>query len=258
MNVREGIHWKTNAPITVAWKEEEATFDSVNLFTASNPSNLPCISPGFVDIQINGVAGVNFGNPAISTKDVLHVADILAADGVTHFLPTLITDSVERMEASVARLAEAAASDELGGAILGIHLEGPYLSREDGPHRHTSCRILQGSRLVGIHSFAKSGSRKDSHNHTRSRASRGAIDFIKQATASGVRIALGHTAASRDQILAAVDAGATLSTHLGNAAHDQIQRHHNYIFDQLGEDRLMASLIVDGHHLPISSISSFE
>ncbi len=72
-----------------------------------------------------------------------------------------------------------------------------------------------------------------------------------------MRVAIGHTAATRDELMSAVDAGASLSTHLGNAAHDQIQRHHNYIFDQLGEDRLWASLIVDGHHLPPHLVKIF-
>jgi len=63
-------------------------------------------------------------------------------------------------------------------------------------------------------------------------------------------VAIGHTNATTDQIKAAVDAGARLSTHLGNGAHGRIRRHPNYIWDQLAEDRLVASLIVDGHHLP--------
>jgi N-acetylglucosamine-6-phosphate deacetylase len=70
-------------------------------------------------------------------------------------------------------------------------------------------------------------------------------------------VAIGHTSANSDQIKAAVDAGATMSTHLGNGAHGQIRRHPNYIWDQLAEDRLIASLIVDGHHLPPAVVKSF-
>jgi N-acetylglucosamine-6-phosphate deacetylase len=85
----------------------------------------------------------------------------------------------------------------------------------------------------------------------------GALHFIERAVAAGVRVAIGHTAANRPQILDAIAAGATLSTHLGNAAHDRIQRHHNYIYDQLSDDRLFASLIVDGHHLPPHLVKIF-
>jgi N-acetylglucosamine-6-phosphate deacetylase len=70
-------------------------------------------------------------------------------------------------------------------------------------------------------------------------------------------VAIGHTAATSEQIKAAVDAGARFSTHLGNGAHGQIRRHPNYIWDQLAEDRLWASLIVDGHHLPPPVVQSF-
>jgi N-acetylglucosamine-6-phosphate deacetylase len=74
--------------------------------------------------------------------------------------------------------------------------------------------------------------------------------FIKRLVASGVIVAIGHTAADSEQIDRAVDAGAQLSTHLGNGSHPTIHRHRNYIWDQMAEDRLMASLIADGHHLP--------
>ncbi|MEZ6064561.1 MAG: amidohydrolase family protein [Planctomycetaceae bacterium] len=84
----------------------------------------------------------------------------------------------------------------------------------------------------------------------------GAVDFIRAVTAAGVRVAIGHTAATAQQIAAAVDAGATLSTHLGNGAHGTLRRHPNYIWDQLGEDRLFASLIADGHHLPANVLKS--
>jgi N-acetylglucosamine-6-phosphate deacetylase len=71
-----------------------------------------------------------------------------------------------------------------------------------------------------------------------------------------VRISIGHTAATGEQISAAVEAGATLSTHLGNGSHPLIRRHPNYIWDQLGESRLAASIITDGQHLPDSVIRS--
>ena len=255
-NVREGIHWRTSESIALRWNQGGKTFTSIASLTDPDSSGPSFISPGFVDIQINGLAGVNFGNPEITTTDVLRAADLLATQGVTHFLPTLITDSVERMEASVKRLAAAAASEELGGAILGIHLEGPYLSSVDGPrgaHPLEHCKDPDWSEFCRLQEAANGWIRMITLAPER----KGAIEFIKQVTATGVRVAIGHTAASRDQILAAVDAGATLATHLGNAAHDMIQRHHNYIFDQLGEDRLAASLIVDGHHLPTHLVDIF-
>jgi N-acetylglucosamine-6-phosphate deacetylase len=83
-----------------------------------------------------------------------------------------------------------------------------------------------------------------------------AIEFIRRAVETGVRISIGHTAATGEQIAAAVTAGATLSTHLGNGAHPIIRRHPNYIWEQLGDARLSASIITDGQHLPDSVIRS--
>jgi N-acetylglucosamine-6-phosphate deacetylase len=85
----------------------------------------------------------------------------------------------------------------------------------------------------------------------------GAIEFIGNVVAQGVRVAIGHTAADSDTIRAAIAAGACMSTHLGNAAHDQLQRHRNYVYDQLAADELWASLIVDGHHLPADLVKVF-
>ncbi|MCA9046154.1 MAG: N-acetylglucosamine-6-phosphate deacetylase, partial [Planctomycetaceae bacterium] len=86
--------------------------------------------------------------------------------------------------------------------------------------------------------------------------SAGAPEFIKQFTSGGGVCAIGHTAATGPQIAAAVDAGASLSTHFGNGAHAQMRRHPNYLWDQLAEPRLWASLITDGHHIPASVVRS--
>ena len=85
---------------------------------------------------------------------------------------------------------------------------------------------------------------------------KGAIPFIEKLVANGIVVALGHTDAAPDDIRAAVDAGARLSTHLGNGAHALIRRHPNYIWEQLAADELWASLIVDGHHLPPAVVKS--
>jgi N-acetylglucosamine-6-phosphate deacetylase len=83
-----------------------------------------------------------------------------------------------------------------------------------------------------------------------------AIAYIVAIVADGVVASIGHTSATSDQIRAAVDAGATWSTHLGNGAHSSIRRHPNYIWDQLAEDRLSAGFIFDGLHLPPAVMKS--
>src|SRR5690606_31509122 len=86
----------------------------------------------------------------------------------------------------------------------------------------------------------------------------GAPRFIARAVSSGVVVAIGHTGATSEQIRAAVDSGARLSTHLGNGAHAVLPRHPNYIWDQLACDELWASIIVDGHHLPATVVKCFQ
>ena len=78
------------------------------------------------------------------------------------------------------------------------------------------------------------------------------LHYIEQLAREGVVTSIGHTHATREQIDDAVRAGATLSTHLGNGADAILPRHPNYIWEQLAEDKLAASFIVDGHHLPDS------
>jgi len=136
-----------------------------------------------------------------------------------------------------------------------LHLEGPYISGEDGPrgahpleHVRPPCwdeyQELQSAALGKIGILTLSPEFPDAEK------------FIRQVVDSGVVVAIGHTAASSDQIAAAIDAGATMSTHLGNGAHGTIRRHPNYIWDQIAADELTCSLIADGHHLPTSVIKS--
>src|SRR5262249_45345126 len=101
-------------------------------------------SPGWIDIQINGLAGVNFGDPDITLEKMREVCTRLWSEGVTHFLPTLITDSLDRMEASLKKLAAFRRDSLIGPSLLGFHLEGPFLSPEDGPrgaHPLEYCRL---------------------------------------------------------------------------------------------------------------------
>lgn len=220
-------------------------------------AKLPIVAPGFVDVQINGYGGREFNDFALSVEQVRQISRDQDACGVTRYCPTTITHSFELLSHATKMIA--AACDELpevASRVAGIHLEGPYISREDGPrgaHPLEHCRPPDWDEFCRL----QEGARGRIIIVTMSPEYEGSADFIAKATASGVIIAIGHTAASSEQIKAAVDAGARFSTHLGNAAHGQIRRHPNYIWDQLAEDRLWASLIVDGHHLPASVVKSF-
>jgi N-acetylglucosamine-6-phosphate deacetylase len=214
------------------------------------------LSPGWIDIQINGLAGVDFGDPSITSDQFIGVARKLWSEGVVHFLPTIITGPLDRMSASLKRLAEFARLEGVAPSVLGFHLEGPWLSPEDGPrgaHPKDCCRNPDWDDFRRLQDAAAGKVRMV----TLAPELPGAAEFIEKLVASGVRVAIGHTAADRGAILAALDAGANLATHLGNAAHEMLHRHRNYVYDLLGDDRAFASLIVDGHHLPPWVVKSF-
>src|SRR5207248_2337185 len=138
-------------------------------------------------------------------------------------------------------------------AVAGIHLEGPYISAEDGPRgaharRHVRPPDWDEFRRLQDASGGRVRLLTLAPEHD------GAVHFIERLTAAGVVVALGHTAASGERIRDAVRAGARLSTHLGNGSHAVLPRHPNYLWEQLADDGLWASVICDGHHLPPSVV----
>jgi N-acetylglucosamine-6-phosphate deacetylase len=218
--------------------------------------NLPLVAPGLVDLQINGFGGIEFNDPELTIEKVRQVALSQDPFGVTAFLATCTTDSHDVLKHALAAIAKAIRElTEVAARIPGIHLEGPFICPDDGPR---GAHPRQHVRPPDWNEFQRLQEAADGRIKltTVSPEYDGAADFIRRVAGSGVLVAIGHTKATSDQIKAAVDAGARMSTHLGNGAHPTIRRHPNYIWDQLAEDRLTASLIVDGHHLPPAVVKS--
>lgn len=206
--------------------------------------------PGFVDLQVNGFAGVDFNDPACTTADLRRALDAMRATGVTRCLPTLITSSYEQFAACARTIV---ACDDL--AIAGLHMEGPYISPQDGARgAHPIAHVQPAS----IDDFERRQEAADGRILlvTLAPEAPGALPLIAHLAARGIRVALGHTHASTEEIAAAVDAGATLSTHLGNGCALTLPRHPNLLWDQLASDALFASFIVDGHHLPAATVKT--
>lgn len=206
--------------------------------------------PGLFDLQVNGFAGVDFNNPATTESDILRVVDRLRSTGVTRFLPTLITSSLDRFSRCAGTLMRAKHP-----AIAGLHMEGPYIACEDGPRgAHPREHVSAAS----VDDFAR---RQDAAAGgirlvTLAPEVPGAIPLIEYLVAHGVRAAIGHTGAAPEQIREALAAGATLATHLGNGCAQVLPRHPNFLWEQLAADELHASLIVDGHHLPPATVKA--
>lgn len=217
----------------------------------------PWIAPGFIDVQVNGYGGREFNDPRLTVDDVTRITLAQDACGVVGYCPTSTTHSFEVLQHSLRTIAAACESSaEVAARTIGIHLEGPYISPEDGPRgAHPLAHVRPPDWDEFQRLQAAAGGRICIV--TLSAEYEQSPEFIRRAVASGVVVAIGHTAANSQQIQAAVEAGASFSTHLGNGAHPRIRRHPNYIWDQLSDDRLWASLIVDGHHLPPSVVKAF-
>lgn len=207
-------------------------------------------SPGFFDIQVNGFAGVDFNDPATSVEALHRAFGAMRSHGVTRCLPTLITSAAERFDAC-AKLILRASVD----AVAGFHMEGPYISPEDGP-RGAHPREFTASASIDDFKRRQDAAEGRIRLVTLAPEVPGAIRLIEHLRGSGVRVGIGHTAAPAEVIRDAVKAGATLSTHLGNGSAQMIPRHPNFIWEQLAADELTASLIVDGHHLPPATVKT--
>ena len=208
------------------------------------------VAPALVDIQVNGFAGFDLNVATVTPEDVCAMVRALWQVGTGFLCPTVVTGSFDGICNSLRAVVKACEMDPLvAHSVLGIHLEGPYISAEDGPR---GAHPLEHVREPDWDEFQRWQDIADGQISivTLAPEKRGAIPFIKRLVANGIVVALGHTDASPSDIQAAIDAGARLSTHLGNGAHALIRRHPNYIWEQLGADQLWASLIVDGHHLP--------
>lgn len=203
--------------------------------------------PGLVDLQVNGFHGVDFNEESLHVENVERVCKFLLEEGVCGFLPTLITNAPEVIES----LAETilSANDSGGAKILGLHLEGPFISPKDGhrgahPKNHVAppdfdwiCKLNDSCEgRIRIITFSPEWP--------------GAGKFTEQICGLGIKAAIGHTDANQEQISEAVAAGASLSTHIGNGIAAMLPRHPNPIWSQLAEKKLWCSLIGDGFHLP--------
>ena len=244
------LHYETNQPILLTMADQLISCIKPFNCSAAEASGLPFIAPGLFDIQINGYAGLWFCSETLTISEVHRVVRSLAGCGIPRFFPTLITCSFKAMEHGVATIRAACEQDDLTRLVIrGIHLEGPYISPEDGPRGAHPRQHVRSARFDEFEKWQKASGGMVKLV-TLAPESEGAIAFIEAAVASGVVISIGHTAATPDQIQNAVLAGATLSTHLGNGCAAMVNRHRNIFWPQMANDQLIASVIADGHHVP--------
>jgi len=219
---------------------------------AIRPASAPAgawLSAGLVDLQVNGYGGLDLNAPGLTPEMVADLVAMLARLGTTTFLPTLITATEAQITTALRTIAEARRRfPAVAHAVPGVHVEGPSISPQDGPRGAHPAEHVRAPDLAEFERWQAAGGGLVKLV-TLAPEHAGAPDYIRALTAQGVIVALGHSAATPDQIRAAVDAGARLSTHLGNGVAATLPRHPNLLWTQLADDRLTASFIADGHHL---------
>jgi N-acetylglucosamine-6-phosphate deacetylase len=230
----------------------QVTFDhTISAIDPVGQSGGLYLAPGWIDLQVNGFLGVDFNDPKCALEEIARSIRGMFATGVTRFYPTVITGSPADMLDALRNLRCAQATLHEGAAIDGFHVEGPHISPEDGPRGAHPRRWVRPPDLDEFRRWQDATGNRV-RIVTLAPDWPEACRYIETITAEGVVASIGHTSANAQQITDAVSAGATLSTHLGNGAHQVMRRHPNYIWEQLADDRLMADFIVDGIHLPPS------
>lgn len=220
--------------------------------TESQPDD-ELLLPGLLDLQVNGYQGVDFNDAEMADADVRTVVEQLWAVGVTGFCPTVITGPRERMLDSVRTIGSACAQDaEVADAVLGIHLEGPWISAADGARGAHPRDDVRAPDLAELRALTTAG---DIAILTVAPELPRSAELIEAAVAAGIAVSIGHSAAAPDDVRTAAAAGASLSTHLGNGVPQTLPRHPNLIWEQLYDNRLACMVIADGHHLDLATLT---
>jgi N-acetylglucosamine-6-phosphate deacetylase len=242
-------HYATGLPIEIHC--EQGRICSISTVPQKVPDwKAGWVAPTLFDLQINGCQGQSFNSDQLTVENVSEIVTVCRRHGIGGFCPTLVTNSFTALVHGLSTIRHACDTQpDVSAAVPVFHLEGPYISVEDGPrgaHPRQHVRAPDWDEFRRLQEAAGGRIRLV----TLAPEQDGALRFIEDLVGTGVVVALGHTAASGERIREAISAGARLSTHLGNGSHALLPRHENYVWEQLAADELWASIICDGHHLP--------
>ena len=212
--------------------------------------------PGLVDLQVNGFMGVDFSAPDLAEDAAASACQAVLDQGTAAFLPTVITSDLPAYRRNLPLLAKLIGRREFQGRLLGIHLEGPFISRLPGAvgaHRPEYVRDPDLHLLQQLLECAGGKVRL----LTLAAELPGAEELARYAVSQGVVVSIGHSLANEEDLGRLVRCGATALTHLGNGLPNLLPRHENPIWAGLADDALTAMVIADGHHLPAAVLKTF-
>lgn len=242
-----GRRYDTLEIVKVGVKEDRIV--SLETSSPAPKVDLPWIAPGLFDIQVNGAVGHEMSSANLTKEGVVETLDKMLRDGVFRCCLTLTTNARETMIKASKTIADALEEHPAYRPLVwGIHLEGPFISTAEGAigaHPKKFC-IPYSQELIRTVQEASRGLVK---LVTLSPEYPNVGEFVRFLRSEGIVVSIGHTNANGAEIDEAVRAGATLSTHLSNATRHLLPKWENYFFAQLADDRLNASIIVDGFHI---------
>lgn len=253
----EGLLYTDQSPVSIEFAD--GRIKSISKIKALSGENKDIyIAPGLIDVQVNGYSGISFSfsGGALTMDGIQKATRGLWEAGVTTYLPTLTTNNLDTLLKNFVLLAQAKENPDLLGSIPGFHLEGPYISPDDG---YRGAHPAEYVRKPNWEEFMKlyEASGKNILQVTIAPEIEGAMEFISRCHEMGIIVGLGHHNASPEIIHESVSKGARIATHLGNGCANMIHRHMNPFWPQLSDDRLMISIICDGFHLRPEEINVF-
>jgi len=205
--------------------------------------------PGFVDLQVNGYRGTDFSGPDLTEDAFARACRDLLGQGTAALLPTMITSPLDVYRRNLFLMGRACARPEFAGRLLGIHIEGPFISQQPGAvGAHNPAWVLPPD--VGLLEKFQEWAGGWIKLLTLAADVPGAEDVARAAVAMGITVSLGHQMATEEDLARLARAGAKALTHLGNGVPAMLARHPNPIWAGLAADDLAAMMIADGHHLP--------
>jgi N-acetylglucosamine-6-phosphate deacetylase len=254
----EGLLYLDGKPVSIVIKDGKiAEVNHIDALPAG--SEQLYVAPGLIDNQVNGFMGISFLSEAggeLTLEKVQKATRALWEKGVTTYLATLTSNSNKELISLFTKFGKFRNDRSLLGSVAGFHLEGPYISPEEGyrgAHNPKFIRKPDWDEFMQFYTASGNAIK----NVTVAPELEGAMDFIKKCTEKGIVVALGHHNADAKTINEAVENGAKTSTHLGNGCANMINRHLNPLWPQLANDKLMISIICDGFHLNDEEIKVF-
>jgi N-acetylglucosamine-6-phosphate deacetylase len=208
-----------------------------------------------IDLQVGGYIGVDFSSPDLNEPDFIKACINLIEHGTYAFLPTVITSSEEVYKRNLTLIAMASENAEIKNHILGIHAEGPFISNKLGAVGAHNPDLTKEPDIEFLKKMQVWSNGKIKIL-TIAAELPNAEKLCRYATKNNISVFLGHQDAKLPDLERLADAGAKAITHLGNGMPNMVNRHDNILHYSLACDKLAATIITDGHHLPAHLIKT--